>query len=223
MTMTEQHLPAELIIQAPAAPAPDGTVTAPFEPCDTCQAPLDERQRYCVVCGTHRPNADDPVARYLAAARRARTVPPTPAGPARPAGGARLALAIALVPLAAALGVLVGRGDSGGDQQLIDALRVQKAPVVNVVGGAGAATAAGGAAADKAAASGGGSSPSTDKVKGGEVLARTEYGTARKLEGAKPTATQIQESKKALKKITDAKGKAYVESQRGLPDQIVIP
>lgn len=223
MTMTEQNLPAELIAQTPSAPAPGAAPEAHFEPCDQCQAPLDDRQRYCVVCGARRPNADDPVARYLSTAKRARTAPAAPAAPARSAGGARLAAAIALVPLAAALGVLVGRGDSGGDQQLIEALKVQKAPVVNVVGGGAAAAGAAGSAGDTGGASKKAAGSSGDAVKGGEVLAKTKYGSARKLEGAKPTATQIQESKKALKKITDAKGKAYVESQRGLPDQIVIP
>lgn len=220
MSMTEQHLPAE---QHPTAELVVQAVTAtPFEPCDQCQAPLDERQRYCVVCGTPRPNADDPVARYLASAKRARNAPP-PAAPPRTAGGWRLAAAIALVPLAAALGVLVGRGDTSGDQQLVEALKVQKAPVVNVVGGGAAVAANASEGGTPAASAGSGASTPASKVKGGEVLARTEYGTARKLEGAKPTATQVEESKKALKKITDAKGKEYVESQRGLPDQIVIP
>lgn len=213
MTMTE-HSPEPVVTEGPA-PLPV------FEPCDQCQAPLDERQRYCVVCGTHRPNADDPVARYLAQSRRLRTAPPAPQQPR--SGGARLAAAIALIPLAAALGVLVGRGDSGDSARVLDALKVQKAPVVNVVGGAGDATASGTPAAD-AGATGATAGPSpTAGVRPGAVVARTTYGTARKLEGAKPTARQVQESRQALKKIIQAKGKDYVESQRGLPDQIVIP
>lgn len=195
------------------APAP---VTEGFVPCDTCGAPLDARQRYCVECGNHRPDGEDPVARYLAEARRARNAPPPQEAPARVVGGGRLALAVALVPLAAAVGVLVGRGD-GSDQQVLDALKVQKAPVVNVVGGAGGTAAADATTAKKT---------TTKAVKtsgGGKVLARTSYGTARQLEGSKPTASQIQESKKALKTIQNSKGKAYVESQRNLPDQIVVP
>jgi hypothetical protein len=46
---------------------------------------------------------------------------------------------IAAIPLAVALGVIVGRANSGGDAKLIAALRAQKAPVVKVTGG-GAAT-----------------------------------------------------------------------------------
>jgi hypothetical protein len=215
MTATEQNLPI-----VPATP-PAGAEHA-FEPCDACQAPLDERQRYCVVCGAHRANADDPVARYLAAARRARTAPaPSSQGPSRPIGGARLAVAIALVPLAAALGVLVGRGDSSGNEQVINALKVQKAPVVNVVP-AGATATTGGAATTTTATSGK-SAAGASTAKAGKVLARTKYGVARKLEGSKITQAEIVQSKKALKQISSTKGKAYVESQKNLPDTIVIP
>lgn len=217
MTATEQNLPS-----VPATPPPAGDGHA-FEPCDACQAPLDERQRYCVVCGTHRANADDPVARYLVAARRARTAPAAPQGPPRTAGGARLAVAIALVPLAAALGVLVGRGDSSGNEQVIKALKVQKAPVVNVVPTGGTAT-TGGAATTAAATTGAAkSSAATSSGKAGKVLARTKYGVARKLEGSKVTQEDLAQSKKALKQISSTKGKAYVESQKNLPDTIVIP
>lgn len=218
MTATEQNLPT-----LPATPpAADGHG---FEPCDTCQAPLDERQRYCVVCGTHRTGGDDPVARYLAAARRARTAPPAGGqGSARPIGGARLAVAIALVPLAAALGVLVGRGDSSGNQQVINALKVQKAPVVNVVPTGGTGTTGGTATTAGATTTGtAGTTAAASAAKPGKVLARTKYGVARQLEGSKVTQQEITQSKKALKQISSAKGKAYVESQKNLPDTIVIP
>ena len=57
----------------------------------------------------------------------------------------------------------------------------------------------------------------------GQVVSRTKYGTARKLEGAKPTRAQLDESRRALNKIVNSKGQAYVDSQRNLPDQIIIP
>ena len=84
-----------------------------------CQAPLDDRQRYCVACGTRRPQADDPVARYFASAsRRARAAQARRrlrrrAGPQRADRGR-----LALLPVAAAIGVLVGgsadNSDAGG-------------------------------------------------------------------------------------------------------------
>ena len=115
-------------------------MTERFETCDNCRAPLDEGQRYCVECGTRRTGADDPAARYFAtAARRARAVASRPAGAApRPSSNHRRAVVLALLPVAAAIGVQVGRG--GNDDELLKALKARKAPVVRVVGGGGTAT-----------------------------------------------------------------------------------
>ena len=200
---------------------------SPWDQCDHCQAPLDARQRYCVACGARRPQADDPVASYfVASARRARAAEPsaTAAAPSqRPQSSFRTALILALVPLAAAIGVVVGRGGADPNEQLIEAFKAQKAPVVNV--------GAGGGAASDDASSGGSDSSKKKKDKGdddpndadGEVIAETSYGSARKLTDNKITPAQIEESKKALKHIVESKGKEYVEQQRNLPDQIVVP
>lgn len=208
----------------PTPPPPIAALAASsWELCDHCQAPLAERQRYCVVCGARRPQADDPAARYfIESARRARTAAASP--PVAPAAGAdagsrlRFGLVFALLPLVAALGIVVGRG-SGGDSQLVDALRAQKAPVVNVIGGgSGAATDTGSASAGSRA----GKVGRTDAVNG-DVIARTRYGTARKLTGQSVTAQEEQQSRRALQHIVNSKGRAYVDQQRNLPDQIVIP
>ena len=192
-----------------------------WEPCDHCQAPLDERQRYCVSCGERRPHADDPVARYFAAAaRRARKPAAPPASTSKAGvkqGGYRTAAILALIPVVAAIGVAVGRGNDDGRDALLEALKAQKTPVVNVSGGG---SGGGEEAADKGSKdTGDGGSDAAD----GEVIGRGAYGTARKLTGAKATPEQLEESKKALKKIVESKGKEYVEQQRGLPDQIIIP
>jgi len=121
--------------------SPTQTPRTHWETCDNCQAPLDEGQRYCVACGTRRPGADDPAGRYFAAAaRRARAAAVPAAGAARPGSGLRTAVVLALIPVAAAIGVQVGR--SGTNERVLDALKSQKAPVVKVVGGGAAATAA---------------------------------------------------------------------------------
>ena len=207
-------------------PPPLAAAAAPsWETCDHCQAPLAERQRYCVVCGARRPHADDPAARWVVvSARRARAVAAAPPPAAASAGDAgsrlRFALVFALLPLVAALGIVVGRG-SGGDQQLVDALRAQKAPVVNVIGGGGA-----GAGATDTGGPGAGSSSGrvgkSDPVNG-DVIAKTRSGSARRLTGASVTPQEIQQSRAALQRIVDSKGRAYVDQQRNLPDQIVIP
>lgn len=204
-------------------PPPAASVAAAdsdWETCDHCQAPLDARQRYCVVCGARRPQADDPAARYLvAAARRARSsgtaAPATPQQTGSP-NGLRTALLLALLPVVAAIGIFVGRGGDDGNELLLEALKAQKAPVVNV-GAGGAETAAADDGGGKQKDSGG-SDPAD-----GEVIGRGSYGTARKLTDAKVTPEQLEESKKALDKIVNSKGKEYVEQQRGLPDQIIIP
>ncbi|HEX7290182.1 MAG TPA: hypothetical protein VF250_03555 [Conexibacter sp.] len=195
-----------------------------WELCDHCQAPLAERQRYCVVCGARRAQADDPAARwFVEQARRARSAETAPSGPHGSGDAAasrlRFALVFALLPLVAALGIMVGRG-GGDDDRLVDALKAQKAPVVNVIGGGATSgdTAGSGSDADSRGSKGDDSDPAK-----GDVIARTRYGTARRLTDASVTPQQLEESRQALRHIVESKGRAYVEQQRNLPDQIVIP
>lgn len=212
----------------PTAP-PTAPHATSWELCDHCQAPLAERQRYCVVCGARRAHADDPAARYFVeSARRARAADaaPTPAaGAGRAADGSasrtRFALVFALLPLVAALGIVVGRG-SGNDQQLVDALKAQKAPVVNVMGG-GASTASDTSSGDAGSGSRSGAKGDTSDPAKGTVISRTRYGSARSLTDSRVTPQQLEESRRALDHIVNSKGRAYVEQQRNLPDQIIIP
>jgi hypothetical protein len=130
-------------------------IDSTYEPCAQCDAPLDGAQRYCVFCGASRHHGGDPVARYLAAARRpAPAAPPPAVATGSPRSERWLVVSLVLLPLAAAAGVLVGR-DSAGNDALVAALRAQKAPVVQV-GGAGAAT-----TASTASAGGSGAAAST--------------------------------------------------------------
>ncbi|MEA2124233.1 MAG: hypothetical protein QOI80_1015 [Solirubrobacteraceae bacterium] len=116
------------------------TITT-YEPCDECGSPTDEQQRYCVSCGANLRRPGDPVGRYFAtsaAARRVVRSAPRPAtGPRRRRTESRwIAVAFALLPIAAAIGVAVGRDTGNADANLVAALKAQKAPVVNVGGGA---------------------------------------------------------------------------------------
>jgi hypothetical protein len=109
------------------------TQTLTYQPCDRCGAALDDEQRYCVICGANRRHPGDPVARYLSAARRPHAATAAPAtAAARRTDGRWIAAAFALLPIAAAIGVLVGRGNS----DVVAALRAQKAPVVQIDSGA---------------------------------------------------------------------------------------
>ncbi len=125
------------------------TTSEQYEHCEQCDAPVDHAQRYCVVCGTHRRHVHDPAARYLSTvARRSRSAGPRPAS-ARRGTSPRLAtaLALAVIPIAVGLGVLVGRASTSGDAKLIAALKAQKPEVITTTVGGAAATAGPAAAA----------------------------------------------------------------------------
>jgi hypothetical protein len=129
--------------QNPTAVAP----ASEYESCEHCTAPVEATQRYCVVCGAQRKHVYDPAARFLAAATdRHRTVRGARRGSSAPrrSAGLGLALALAAIPLAVALGVLIARPGNNVNNKLLAALRAEKPPVVNVNGGgsAGGATAA---------------------------------------------------------------------------------
>ena len=117
---------------------------SPYEPCDGCGAPLDDRQRYCVACGARRTRAHDPAARFLAAATRRRGTAATARAaraPGRRSAPLAAAVLVAAIPAALGAGVLIGRSSAGGDGRLIAALRAQKAPVIEYSGASGSAAA----------------------------------------------------------------------------------
>ena len=126
--------------------------------------------------------------------------------------------------------MLAGRSQAPSDELIVNALKAQRAPVVNVTGAVGGAATP---TADDGATTAASSKKSAAKDKkdsggkrtsdGSRVLASGPAGDARQLEGAKVTGKQLDESKDAVKHINESKGKEYVESQRNLPDQIVIP
>ncbi len=106
-------------LKPPAPPAPEHA-------CEECQAPLEVQQRYCVVCGARNRNAASPAAEYFSSAGRRRRVSAPPARQKRGwlAGNAPLLL-FAILPVAVAIGVLVGKsgGGSGDESKVLAALR----------------------------------------------------------------------------------------------------
>jgi hypothetical protein len=111
-----------------------------YETCEQCGSPVEATQRYCVVCGTRRKHVYDPAARFLSEAtgrtRTTRGARPAPRSPRRSAG-LGLVLALAAIPLAVAVGVLIAHSGNNVNNKLLAALRAEKPPVVNVNGGAG--------------------------------------------------------------------------------------
>jgi GNAT superfamily N-acetyltransferase len=219
---------------ATAVPATSADPAPTFEQCDECGSPVDAAQRYCVVCGAHRRHVDDPAARYLGQAS-ARTRGARMSGGAaaarRPAARGRglgAALMLALIPVAAALGVAVGRSSDGGDAKLIQALAHHQAAVVTTQRAASspAATASAAHATSATTASGGhkhrkGSASKTHTA--AKANATTQYGTVTQIAGSKPTKAQEQQGASATQKVQKSTGKTYVNQQNNLPGTVVVP
>ena len=88
-----------------------------LEPCEECGAPMDPQQRYCVECAARRGNGSNPASRYFASMSKKSRRPLTKSQ-AKPQGGGSRAAAVgffALLPIAVALGVVVGRSGGSGD------------------------------------------------------------------------------------------------------------
>jgi hypothetical protein len=128
---------------APAAAPPQ----AQYLLCEQCQAPVDRDQRYCVRCGARQSHARNPATSYFAAAARSkRTLAPAP----RREGflrGPAFALFLVLLPLGVAIGVLVGKSGSSGNDKLIAALEKQQPVAAAPAGGASTSSVSTGASA----------------------------------------------------------------------------
>ena len=126
----------------------------------SCGAPLDERQRYCLTCGTRRRNANDPAARFLSTAtrrqRKPAVAPRADAAPRRRGASLATALAVAAIPAALGVGVLIGRSSNNNDASLLAAVKADRSPVVAASTGSGAATGSAAAASSSGSGSGGG-------------------------------------------------------------------
>jgi hypothetical protein len=190
-----------------------------YEPCEECGAPLDPQQRYCVNCAARRGNGANPASRYFAAmsqkARRPLTRQPAKSGP-----GSRAAAVgfFALLPIAVALGVVVGRSDSGGSESeaLLRALRNQEAAIAG--NSAGATTTA---AANPKAKKAGKTGKAAEKG-GGKVVAKTKNGTVHQVTGFVPSQKKTEEDTKLVEENPEQTGENYIKAQQNLPDVIVV-
>jgi hypothetical protein len=234
MPLSENHQSTTSVSEAPPVIADAPPID---QHCDECGAPVDAAQRYCVVCGAHRRHVDDPAARYLSRAT-ARSGSAASAGPpARPVRsrtrGLGTALLLAVIPVAAAGGVMVGRSSNNQDSQLIQALAHRPSAVVaagaTTVGGGATSTVAAarttrhphGAHRAKRAAGSGNAAPSAKNA--GKVISTTQYGSAQQITGFKATKSETQQGAQVTQQVQSAKGRSYVNSQSNLPSQVVVP
>jgi hypothetical protein len=199
------------------SPAANGHVR--YESCEECGAPLDPQQRYCVNCAARRGNGANPSSRDFAAmskkARRPMTRPP-----AKSSGSRAAAVGFfALLPIAVAIGVVVGRADSGGGDEgaLLEALRQQDAAAATSGPTTAATTAAKGKAVKNAKDSG------KQPQKGqGKVVAQTDNGTVHALTGFKASKEKEESDTKLVEENPDQVGSDYIKAQQNLPDVIVV-
>ena len=207
-------------MKASSEQAPSMNGRGQYEPCDECGASLDPQQRYCVNCAARRGNGANPSSRYFAAmskkARRPLTGPPAKAG-----GGSRAAAVafFALLPIAVALGVVVGRGgsDGGDNEALLQALRQQEAAT--------ASTAAPGATGATATTAKGGKNAKGSKApaKGeGKVVAQTKNGTVHAVTGFKASEEKTEADTQIVAENPEQTGDNYIKAQQNLPDVTVI-
>lgn len=191
-----------------------------YEPCEECGAPLDPQQRYCVNCAARRGNGANPSSRYFAAMSQRGRRPAIRPSAVKPTSGSRAAAVafFALLPIAVAIGVVVGRSgnDSGENQALLEALHRQETAVASSPAGAASTAASAGkkAKAKKASAKAGKGS--------GKVVAHTANGTVHQVTGFKATKQQTEEDTHLVESNPEQTGQNYIKAQQNLPDVIVV-
>lgn len=188
-----------------------------YEPCEECGELLDPQQRYCVHCAARRGNGANPSSRYFAAMSK-RAHRPLIRPQAKGGSGSRAAAVafFALLPVAVAIGVVVGRaGSDGNEEALLQALRRQDAAVAS----SGPAT-TGPTEASKTKARG--AKASKKDKGGGKVVAQTANGTVHQITGFEPTREKTEEDTKIVESNVKQSGATYIQAQQNLPDVVVV-
>ena len=222
------------LVYPQAVDSPSATPDPPagaHQQCDECAAPVAADQRYCVVCGAHRRNVEDPAARYLAqAVSRERTIAhqqstQRPRRGRDRALGLGTALILAATPVAAGIGVLAGRSSNNGDAALLHALSNQNSADSALLQGLSRQSTTPVAAATTAATSSThtGGKGKTRHAKGSAASSGGSGSSTSALSSAKPSQSQVQQGAQVVQKIQKSAGKGYVNSQSGLPSTIVVP
>jgi len=187
-----------------------------FEPCEECGAAMDPQQRYCVNCAARRGNGANPASRYFATmSKRARRPLARPAAKQAPTSRAAAVGFFALLPIAVALGVMVGRSGSGEDNSdaLLQALRQRQGAAV----AAAPATTAATPKAKKAAKG------AKEKAKGeGKVVAHTSNGDVHEVTNFHASKQKEEEDTQIVAENPEQTGENYIKAQQNLPDVIVV-
>jgi hypothetical protein len=191
-----------------------------YEPCEECGAPMDPQQRYCVNCAARRGNGANPSSRYFAMmSKRAR--PPLAPPTERQSSTSRAAAVgfFALLPIAVALGVMVGRSGSGEDNSdaLLQALRERQSTVATAAATPGAGTTTAAPKANKKASAKQSSEKPEEKV-----VAHTANGDVHEVTNFKASEQKEAEDTKLVEENPEQTGENYIKAQQNLPDVIVV-
>lgn len=197
---------------------------------------MDPQQRYCVECAARRGNGSNPSSRYFAAMSKKSRRPLTK-GQAKPPGGGSRAAAVgffALLPIAVALGVVVGRSGSGdsNEEALLRALhqaekqQVAAAPVAEEATATTAATTTKAKEKDAKGATKGKKASAKETAKKaeshGKVLAKTKNGTVHQVTGFEADTATEEADTKLVEENPEQTGENYIKAQQNLPDVVVV-
>ena len=202
--------------------------TDTYESCEQCGSPVDHSQRYCVVCGARRKHVKDPALKYMAGAGgRTRGATSSASRSTRRRGSASLgtALVIAVIPVAVALGLVLGHNDNGANAKLLSALK--NAHGANVYVQAGSGSGASNSNGGGSSSSGGSKQRHKTSNSGndtGRTLNTTKYGSFSSVASIKPpTRQQQQQGAQVVKHDQSDTNQSYVNQQKGLPNVISVP
>jgi hypothetical protein len=195
---------------------------------------MDPQQRYCVECAARRGNGSNPASRYFAAMSKKSRRPLTKSQAKAPGGGSRAAAVgfFALLPIAVALGVVVGRSGGSGDsneEALLKALhqaetqQVAAAPVAEETVATPNAKAKGAKANGKnKKASPKANAKKAEEASQGKVLNKTKNGVVHEVTGYEPTKETEEADTKLVEENPEQTGENYIKAQQNLPDVTVV-
>jgi hypothetical protein len=194
-----------------------------FEPCEECGAPMDPQQRYCVNCAARRGNGANPASRYFAATSTRTRRPLVGPPPKRDTTSRAAAVGFfALLPLAVALGVMVGRGgggDDGSSAALLQALKERPTATAATTAATGTTSAAASKSKGAQAKGSGGKAKSKDKNK---VVATTANGPVHAVTSFEASPEKEEEDTRLVEENPAQVGEDYITAQQNLPDVVVV-
>jgi hypothetical protein len=183
---------------------------------------MDPQQRYCINCAARRGNGTNPSSRYFAAMNKKARRPIARPGGKQPGGSRAAAVGFfALLPIAVAIGVVVGNangdgGSNGSEEALLQALKEQKSGTTTASSG----SATGGTKGKSKDVSAKGKKAKAEPNT--KVVAHTANGDVHEITGYKPSKAEEEASTKLVEENPEQTGSNYIKAQQNLPDVIPV-